>query len=523
MPIAVITADNFRLEDGETNNGWGSLGGGPSPSSEGSFYYQGGNLVNKKITGTGGVTYDPTSDGQAGVDFTAPTTRHWLAKVIVTDYGGLDATSGSRLRIGSGTNAFHQVNLAGSAAAIDRLKTYPQKGGFIVMAVSPNVPGFRELTVGNPILTAVDYFGFEANFASSQAKSENVGMDAIDIGTGLTLVGGGAGSPAGNWRSFFETDEGVIANRWGYAQSIDNSIAQLTGAMRIGDGSTQTEFSGSGSVIWVDGLFEPGFSSPVVDLTLSGVTFKDVATHTSLGSASISDTRADFTYVGTTRLANVSHTLGNFRNYNMTSSVTVDDGTISVARINQNLGSIVNSVINCVSLANEAVIIDPTFANLIGNTWNQRGLGHAIEITAPGSYSVVGQTFAGFGADETANSAIHNNSGGLVTINVTSGSTPTVTNGAGASTVVNNQISLTLTGVQPGSDIVILNAGTEIVRADVDANAGTTYAYSYQILGNVDIAVYRSGYVPFVIRDYPLSLSNGSVPIGQRLDRAFLN
>jgi hypothetical protein len=38
---------------------------------------------------------------------------------------------------------------------------------------------------------------------------------------------------------------------------------------------------------------------------------------------------------------------------------------------------------------------------------------------------------------------------------------------------------LTLTGLVAGSDIVVLDAGTTTERVNVDANAGTTYAFSY--------------------------------------------
>ena len=82
-------------------------------------------------------------------------------------------------------------------------------------------------------------------------------------------------------------------------------------------------------------------------------------------------------------------------------------------------------------------------------------------------------------------------------------------------------ITLSLTGLQSGSDIVILDAGTSTERTNVDANPGTTYSYVYAATGNIDIGVFKAGYVPFYIRNYPLSTANASLPCAQVIDRAY--
>lgn len=82
-------------------------------------------------------------------------------------------------------------------------------------------------------------------------------------------------------------------------------------------------------------------------------------------------------------------------------------------------------------------------------------------------------------------------------------------------------VTLTLTGLVSGSDIVILDAGTETERVNVDANSGTTYAYSFTTGGDVDICVYKAGYVPYTIRAYTLPATDGSLPIAQQIDRNY--
>ncbi len=83
-------------------------------------------------------------------------------------------------------------------------------------------------------------------------------------------------------------------------------------------------------------------------------------------------------------------------------------------------------------------------------------------------------------------------------------------------------ITLSLTGLVTGSDIVVLAAGTETERVNVDANAGTTYSYVYSAVEAVDIGVFKAGYVPFYIRNYTLSEADSSLPVAQVADRNYL-
>jgi hypothetical protein len=83
-------------------------------------------------------------------------------------------------------------------------------------------------------------------------------------------------------------------------------------------------------------------------------------------------------------------------------------------------------------------------------------------------------------------------------------------------------ITLTLTGLVPNSDIVILDAGTINERVNVDSNPTSTYSYVYSNTGLVDIKVYKQGYVPFSILNYNLGTTDASLPIQQIIDRNFL-
>ena len=84
-------------------------------------------------------------------------------------------------------------------------------------------------------------------------------------------------------------------------------------------------------------------------------------------------------------------------------------------------------------------------------------------------------------------------------------------------------ITLSLTGLVAGSDIVVLAAGTETERVNVDANAGASYGYVYSSQESVDIGVFKVGYVPAYIRNYALSASDASLPVAQVADRNYSN
>jgi hypothetical protein len=81
-------------------------------------------------------------------------------------------------------------------------------------------------------------------------------------------------------------------------------------------------------------------------------------------------------------------------------------------------------------------------------------------------------------------------------------------------------ISLALTGLQAGSDVVIYQAGTTTVRDSVDSVSA--YSYVYEIQESVDIGVFKSGYTPYYIRGYALDDEDASLPIAQVVDRFYL-
>ena len=152
------------------------------------------------------------------------------------------------------------------------------------------------------------------------------------------------------------------------------------------------------------------------------------------------------------------------------------------------------------------------------------GGGHAIRITTPGTYSFVGNIFTGFGADGSNGAAIYNDSGGLVTINVSGGGTsPTVRNGASATTTINNNVDITIE-IRDNDGVLITSACevTIVKISDVSVlyhvenvvSGSTTYSYNYVSDVSVYINVMNVDlYVAKTVEPVVLGNSNQTISI----------
>lgn len=536
MAVVAVTANNSRIEDSEATTGWSNRGGGAGVAAEAPLAYQGTNTVNRKITSStgAGFEYDPAADSGSAQDMTATATSHWMVKAIVSDAGGLRSNDGLRMIIGDSTNEYVFI-IAGTDAVKNAYNEYLLRTATLIVPINPNISGYRDGThsSGTVTLTAVDVFGVDAEFATATAKAENVGVDAIDLGTGLTLVGGDGGDADGVWSDFVDEDEGTVNNRWGYANSIygTSGVLFFFGTMTIGS-ATATEFSDTtAQILWPDGLFGAGFSGVSADLQSASTTITDGATHTSLGTTNTEDTRADYTWTGTSGTGTASHTLNNFRNYIMTSAVTLDGGNIEIADLTQASGTIQNSTIRCNSASGVAVCNDPTFTSISNTNFIQAGSGHAFEITSTGTYTFTDLTFNGFGGTAGTNSTpssgandamIYNNSGGAVTINISGGDSVSVRNGASATTTVSAAAPITLTNLIAGSRVYIENTTDSVVLFN-EIEATTTFSNSVSyttdktLLIRVRSASSSPYYKPFTTGG--ILTSNGfSLQVNQELD-----
>lgn len=465
MAVVSVSAQNTRLDDAEATTDWGNIGAGPGGGLETDFKYQGSTCISRKgaTTQRGVFLSDNVNNDLSGGTF-----KTVLFKFICTTPGLLDLLSvpGMRLEIGSGSVPatpsvdFHFYDVQGS-------DTYPISASWLVLAIDPNIASHRTGTTGTPDLTLADYFALRYD-QTGGSQVQNQAMDAVDIGNGLTIVGGDGADPDGVWQDFLDHDEGTSANRFGYVRSSEG-IFLIFGMMVFGS-ATATVFNDSAvTVVFLDGLFAAGWEGITVDLA-NATTDIDLVDSNFIGNGTEAgeDTRPVLTVTGTAGAFDALNCIfDNFANLTLTSAATLQDCTIKNSEsIQQNGATINNCIITGATTADGVAFIisdNPGLIDLCDFTFSD---GHAIKITATGSYNMDGNVYTGYGADGTNDAAIFNDSGGLVTLNITNGANPTVRNGAGASTTINNNISATVT-VKDKSGVAIEGARVS-VRLDSD-------------------------------------------------------
>ena len=456
MGAPSISFNGIRINASDSSTGWSNWGAtGPSPAAEAQLGYQNSLAVNKKVNSNslGGLQFATGT----GADLTSASNPLWFVKVIVADSFDLNTTEGVRVAIGNSNSNYYHYNVSGSTSNNSSYGQYPPQGGYLITAINPNIVAWRGGTVGTVTLTNILWYGAQAAFINGLAKAENVALDAIDIGTGLTVVDGvGA---AGDFLDFITYDQDTIVNRYGV---VTGSGSQVTAhcLLTIGAVGTATEFFDDSSiVIFPDGYHSEGLVGVSCDIQNAG---SDIVIGTlMIGQGTIQanptdDTRPDFSVVGTSGTFEFYGTLRNFNNVTFTSVCDVHDAIIRCFDLNQNSAHIYNSILRTNSTANVATINDPTFgltSGLHDLEFEQYGTGHAIEITTPGTYTLNSIFFGGYGAIASGDAAIYNNSGGSVTINVSGGNTPTYRNGAGASTIVQNSVSVSIDTVETDGSI----------------------------------------------------------------------
>jgi hypothetical protein len=125
-------------------------------------------------------------------------------------------------------------------------------------------------------------------------------------------------------------------------------------------------------------------------------------------------------------------------------------------------------------------------------------------------------------------SAVYNNSGKAITINVSGGTIPSVRNGSGATTTIVSTVTITVTGLKDGTEVRVYETGTTTEVAGVEtATDGTaddrSFTFSAEPDSVVDIVILSLIYENERINGYIIPSTNASIPIQQRIDRNYLN
>lgn len=82
--------------------------------------------------------------------------------------------------------------------------------------------------------------------------------------------------------------------------------------------------------------------------------------------------------------------------------------------------------------------------------------------------------------------------------------------------------TVTFTGLQTGTDVVVLTAGTTTILAQTDENPTSNYGYTYTGTPTVDVGFIKAGFVPLYLRNLALGSVDTSIPVAMTADRNYL-
>lgn len=383
-----------------------------------------------------------------------------------------------------------------------------------------------DYTNGTPPTGGTSIFGVGSMCLLTQAVARGQPhiVDIIRYGRAESRFNGG--DLANGYATFagYAAQNDTVANRWGLIQSTTGGF-QWKGLMVLGHASA-VDFRDSNVSVFVQDCRKvtSGFNRIEIRQAGSRVDWTNVSfvntspsSNASKGALVVVD-NADVNFDGCT--------FTDMDTFVFQSNSTVLDTTFRRCGQITMGGATMTTCLVTRSTAASALLVGSSVSSLSDSAFISAGTGHAIEITGGTSHTLNNVTFTGYAASNgsTGNEAVYVNiASGNVTIN--SDSAISVRTAGATVTVIAGQKTLTITGIVSGSDVVILTAGTETVLASNDGatNPVTSFAYSYTYSAGVtvDVAVYKVGYVPYIIRAYLLENGNASLPVAQVVDRNY--
>jgi len=431
----------------------------------------------------------------------------------------INATTGFRIVVGNGNDRGNWYVVPAGF----------YKGGFVTAVVN-TARNFDVITAGtwsttnNPAqLTAITQVGgVHTTPASIMGSFNNFQLDQMTIGLGVRVDGGTVGTP-----NTFETvraaDEDT--NFWGWWSS-KNGQNVGKGKLYIGPatGSATSVFTDTAfAVVFADERVAAGF----YEIRTRGAGTDVTWTLGNIRAANPASARWSLTVDSDTNtFADTAGVWVGADTITLRSSCTLENtALIDCTKLVQNGATLSGLAVRDANTADGVAFVDSDNPALITDSDFTFSDGHAIRITAPGTYTFTNLTFTGYGSTGSNDAAIYNDSGGAVTINVSGGTTPTYRNGAGASTTVNaQQVTHTVNGLDAGSRVVWIRVSDGVELENKAESSGVaTYTYSASDAGTaVDVQILDLNKLNKLV-SISLAATNETLPASQADDRFFAN
>ncbi len=395
-------------------------------------------------------------------------------------------------------------------------------GGWQVNAVDPAQTA--SASQGTPNGTW-QYFGMAANVDTAVARGYPLAWDAVRYGRGSILMTGG--DLANGYATFDaaaevnDTNSGGVYNRWGIL-SYANGTYTLQGRLALGQAGTAVDFRDSNRAIFIK-------STDFVTSNFNTVEILNAASRvdwTSISISSLSAVSPGRILVTDNADVNIaSCTFTDIGTSTFQSNSTISESTFRRCGLITHGNSVFTNNLVTQS-SNSIAVTTATPANIQDCQFVSDGTGHAIEITAAGTYTFSGNLFSGYGATGTTDAAIYNNSGGAVTLNISGGGdVPSYRNGSGASTTIVAAANVTLTGLKIGSEVrayVGTDPATSTELAGTESS-GTSFNFSQSVAGQSGYLVIHALGYNSIYQSITYSGSDQEIPIQQSVDRTYTN
>lgn len=296
------------------------------------------------------------------------------------------------------------------------------------------------------------------------------------IGQGLTMTGAASGAE-GTFQEIATADLDTTNQKaFGIIRKLSTGVFGVQGALTFGSttAGVNTYFKDADATVVFEarGIGNDKYRITVLGNASSGVTdfrLTDcvIKSATPYVTCSFSSTGIDVLTL--TRCSFLS--LGNAITFSTASADTANHNITGCkfdvcGQIDPGLVTFTGNTISRTTNANGGLLIDADgTANMSSLSFTSAGTGHAIYITAAGTYTLTNFTYSGYASTNgsTGNEVVYNNSGGAVTLNISGGNTPTVRNGTSASTTVVSSVNVTI-HVQDAAQTAIQNARVYVTR-----------------------------------------------------------
>ena len=339
---------------------------------------------------------------------------------------GTYAQGGQRIAIGSGLNDFKVWNVGGNNV---EAMLY---GGFLNHAANPTVAA--DLTAGAPT-SAINYVGSAVYVVQGVPAGRPHQCDVIRYGRGAAIFELGDGTLGYCTLDGFATANDLQSNRWGLIQKVLGGYL-FKGKMQLGSATNVVNFTDADRTVFIQWTpkVTQGFNTIELQNAASVISMTRIQFVTLTPATTAS--RGNWVNTANAVLTLNACTFSDLYTFAFGSNTTVSSSTFNRCnRITQASSIITGSTFNKSDSSSTILSNNPSAITL--NTFVSSGSNHAIEATTPGDYNW-NNTATGYASTSgsTGNEIFYNNSGGLINLTRQAGTTVTVRNGTGATTVL---------------------------------------------------------------------------------------